>query len=382
MSRYSDRYLNALMAPHKMTSRAELYFGGGKVGDLQLVEGLVNADRGSLVRRTFEGTLDPTNAPASLTDKLTPYGSQLKVFRGIEYNDTTIDEFPVFYGRVESVDFGLNGVTVRCADLAADVVDTRFEVPRTGTRGAQIRHFMRDLIQEAVPGVTVDILTTDTSTITTPSVWDRERSEALQSLAPSISSEWFAMADGTFQIAPLPAVQASPVAVWIVDSGDIGVAIERLTVLDRADVYNSVVVNGEPSDSTPAVYAVARDTNPASPTRWGGPFGKVPAFFSSGVLTSTAQAQATANALLVSAIAGTRSVEVRCVPNAKLRLGDVVFISTGQAGFDGMYYANAFTLPAGPGEPMTMVCDVVLTTTVAGDIVDAPVVFGEGISWP
>lgn len=34
--RYTDRFLNALMDSHAMTARAELFYGGGKVGDISL----------------------------------------------------------------------------------------------------------------------------------------------------------------------------------------------------------------------------------------------------------------------------------------------------------------------------------------------------------
>jgi hypothetical protein len=385
MARYTDRFLNALMYPHRMTARAELYYGGAKVADINLASsaGSVTADRGAASRRTFSATIDPAYIPKSLTGQLTPYGSQLKVWRGIRYADATVEEYPVFFGRVDSMAFSRDAFIVTCSDMASQVADTRFEVPRAATRGNTVVQQMKDLILEAVPGVTIDSSTvTATTTVGVPAVWDRERVEALNNLGESIGAEWYAMPDQTWKISPLPAAIPSGPAVWIIDSGDIGVAVERTTNLDRATVFNAVVVNGEPADSKPPAYGVARDTAIGSPTVWGGAFGKIPNFFSSQFVTTNAQAVTTAQALLGQLVAGTRAVNVSCVPNPKLRLADVVMVSTDQTGFDGLYYVQSFTLPIDPSTPMSIVCNAALDPSASGDLVDAPIVFAEGISWP
>lgn len=382
--RYTDRFLNSLMYPHQMTARAELFYGGGKVGDFDLSSssGEVTADRNAITRRTFSATVDPKMTPKSLTDRLTPYGSQIKVFRGIRYNDNTVEEYPIFFGRIDSLDFSRDSMAIKASDRAADVADTRFEVPRVATAGAQVRNQMRDLITEAVVGATVNITTPNASTITTPAVWDRERTEALDNLGYTIGAEWYAMPDETWAISPLPASTASGPAIWVIDSGDIGVAVARQTNLDRGNVFNAVVVNGEPPDGVPPAYGVARDTNPASPTVWGGAYGKIPMFFSSQFITTNAQAVSVAQALLGESVAGTRAVSVQCIPNPKLRLADVVMISTGQTGFDGLYYVQSFTLPVDPYSPMSIVCNVALNPAANGELFDAPIAFAEGISWP
>lgn len=384
MARYTDRFLEALMYSHRMTARAELFYGGAKVADIDLSssDGSVSADRGAITRRTFTATLDPRQIPTSVTDRITPYGSQLKVWRGIQYNDFAVEEYPVFFGRIDSIDFSRDTFKVTCSDMASQVADTRFESPRTATRGAQITSQMRDLILEAVPGATINITANSTATITTPAVWDRERTEALDNLGFSIGAEWYAMADQSWAISALPASVPSGAASWIIDSGDTGVTISRATNLDRSTVFNAVVVNGEPADQGTPAYGVARDTNASSPTVWGGAFGKVPTFFSSQFVSTNAQAVTTAQSLLGQVIAGTRSVNIECVPNPKVALADVVMVFNDQKGFDGLYYVQSFALPINPGSAMSIVCHTALDPSVNGDLVDAPVILAEGITWP
>lgn len=378
--RYEDPFLNALMFSHQAFVRGELWFAGSKVMDLAFVSGTVAADRGSTVRRRFTGTVDPRTVPLRLDDALTPYGGLIKVWRGVRYPNGQRTEYQVFSGRVESVEFGLTTVAISASDAAAGLVDARFETPYRATRGMKVVDQIKAIIHDVDATAVVTDLTGATNTISTPATWDRERTEALDNLAQTIGAEWFAGPDGVFYINRLPAITGQA-AVWIVDSGDTGVAINRTTAMDRSRVYNAVVVNGEPPDGQSPAYGVARDNDPNSPTRWGGPFGKVPKFFSSQFITTNTQAQNVATEMLGDAVAGTRSVSISCVPNPRLATGDVVYVSTGAGEYDGMYFVNTFNLPLEPETPMTLGCNLALESTAEG-LRPAPRLLGEGVRWP
>ena len=140
-------------------------------------------------------------------------------------------------------------------------------------QGMTVVDNIKAIILDAMPGATFTVTTTASNVINTPATWDRERAEALDHLADLIGCEWMASVDGTFHIDPLPALVESA-AEWIVDAGDVGVTITHVTSLDRAAVYNAVVVNEEPPDGT--ARPMAWPTTPTLPVMWGGPFGKVP----------------------------------------------------------------------------------------------------------
>jgi hypothetical protein len=175
------------------------------------------------------------------------------------------------------------------------------------------------------------------------------------------------------------------------DAGDVdrrSVLISSLVRLDRVSVYNAVVVNGEPPDGQAPAYGVARDVNPNSPTRWGGPFGKVPRFFASQFITTNAQATATANSMLADAISSIQGCRVDCVVNPQLFGSDVVYVQDGNGEFDGMYYFDSLTIPLAPERAMTLVLSSVyveLPPEPPDDIVmlaRAPRRLAEGIRWP
>lgn len=385
-ARYSDPFLNALMYPHQMTCRAELIWQGSIIANIPVVSGSVTVDRQSTVRRTLDAELDPTYAPKVITDRLTPYGSVIRVYRGIRWPNNDITENVVFLGRVDSVEFGRLSLRVRASDLGGFIADARFEKPYTATRNMLIIDQMKALITDAYAAATFTVNTTSTARITTPATWDRERADALDNLAETIGCEWYASADGTFHIDPLPALSAAS-AVWVIDTGDTGVTITRETALDRQAVYNAVVVNGEPPDGQAPAYGVARDANPASLTMWGGPFGKVPRFFSSQFIYTNTQAQNTALSMLGDAVTSTQSVNVGCVANPRLMSGQVVLIqdTLSPSAWDGLYFINSMTLPLDPESAMSLVGKMtVKATTVSGEDVifeRSPIRLAEGISY-
>jgi hypothetical protein len=346
------------MYPHQITARAELLFDGAVLDDVPLVSGTVSADRSSTVRRTAEFEVDPALAPRWETDALTPFGSVIRAFRGIRWPNGDVTEVQVFHGRVDAVDFGRATNRVRCSDAAAAIVDARFERPFTASKGMLVIDQMKAIILDAVADAEFDVdpnVAANTTTITTPATWDRERISALDNLAAVIGADWMASPEGKYRIVQLPTLAGSPPS-WVVDSGDTGVTITHITSLDRAQIYNGMVVNGEPPDGQPPVTGVAHDDGPFSPTRWGGPFGMVPKFFSSQFITTQAQADSVALSMLGDVVSGARSVEITCVPNPRVQTNDVIYVNDGSdSDWSGMYYAHSLSLPLDPELPMTII---------------------------
>src|SRR5215831_16668999 len=164
VTRYASRFLNALMDSHHIYIRAELWYANALVGPLNVVSGSVSADRNSAVRRTANLTIDPTAiTDATLGPKLNPYGSEVKCWRGVRYPDNTVEQYQIFTGRIDSIDKAIDGVSLRCSDRAATVVDARFTSPRTLPYGQNLNDVAKSLIQECFgtppPGVLYDTAT-------------------------------------------------------------------------------------------------------------------------------------------------------------------------------------------------------------------------------
>lgn len=96
--------------------------------------------------------------------------------------------------------------------------------------------------------------------------------------------------------------------------------------LSDADIYNQVVVRSWDAQQA-TILATAQVT--AGPLRYGGPMGRVPTFVASQFVTTTAQAQAYANAQLpiVSRLPAV-TYTIQCAPDPRLEVWDVITFST------------------------------------------------------
>jgi len=395
MTRYSDPFLEALMYSHQVSVRGELWPIGAVRGlPLAIVSGSVSADRNAVVRRTAQLTVDPTFAPASIHDALTPYGAQIKLWRGIRYINGAVEEYPIFNGRVESVDNSIDGINVRGSDRAADIVDAKFATPAEGvayygTGTTKVTEEAKKFILQVVPTATVTIRSTSSAYVGRAMTNDQDRADLVTTLVTAAGAEWYADPTGVFYIDPLPAV-ISPTTqpVWIVDSGDVGVTIDRAATLDRQGVYNQVVVDGEAVGGTQGAHSFWHvpgvgepEFDPNNPMYYGGPYGKVTGFFSGQAVNSTQAALDLAKVLCLNSIAKTRSIQVTCVPNPKLRLGEVVRVYGLSEGIDGMYYVQQMELPLGPDDAMTMSLNESVELTSASYRMAGRRI-PEGASWP
>ena len=115
--------------------------------------------------------------------------------------------------------------------------------------------------------------------------------------------------------------------VWLIDTGTRGVMVEAEEALDRTGVYNGVLVVGQNTASDAPVSALVTDNDPASPTRWGGPFGKVVRVEQSSAVQSSAQAASSADVLLDRKLGLTRSIVLTTAPNPALESGDIIDVA-------------------------------------------------------
>jgi Domain of unknown function (DUF5047) len=389
--RYSDVFLNTLMDSHQVTVRGELYYGGTKVGDLNVVNGTVTCDRQASVRRTATLTLDPTAATdAVLGPNLHPFGPRVRLYRGVRYASGLADEAQVFSGRVDTVDESLGGVELRCSDEAAQVVDARFphETPASAYGQSLVRNLARALIQECFPTpptVTFDAgVAANNLTVQPATSFAQERSDALDSLCTQLQAEWYAMPDGTFAITTLPG-DISPLTTpaWVIDSGDSGVLVSRVTTTDRANVANGVFVASEPVGGTTPAYGshtISAADDPTGQMVWGGVFGKVPRFYTGQQVNSTAAAQALAQRLALNQLSVPHAVAVECVVNPRLMLTSVVRVYDRRVDLDQMMYVQAMTIPLAPDQPMRLTLYRSLIQTPTG-ITAQPLAVPPGCTW-
>lgn len=291
--------------------------------DHEIISGAVTANLTNRVTRTASFVLSDEWYPRTADDALSPEEAVVHIDAGLQYGDGSTELFPVFTGRVHDVTRDPGGtVAFRCEDLAQDVIDFRFEQPRVSQRPGILQE-IRELILEALPQATFG---TDTVLDgTTPQlVWDEDRGQALDDLAEALGGRWFTLGDGSFVVRSFDYAPGPVVRQYLDGPG--GSMVASSIARTRSGVANSVVIVSERADGTPPVRVPVRDTASASPTRFGGPFGRVSQIIKVQTPFTTSQAQVFGRAQLRAATALTEQWSSTVVPDYVLEPGDTVTV--------------------------------------------------------
>jgi len=328
----------------------------GVLTDVPISDGTVTFDAGSQVRRSADLTIaDPTLWPVDPLAALSVVGSEIGIEYGVVLPGVGTTWIPLMRGPVQEVKRSRpsdTGLTVSVADRASWIVEARFYVPTQTLSGATVVSEITRLITEVRPDVTVTDMTGSGAAAAVLDI-DRKRWEdGIEKLADSIQAEVYADRFGGFVIAPAPTFDGDP--VWTVDAGPEGVLVQVDEVLSRERVYNAVVASGERTDGTPSVYAVATDDDVASPTYYGGLFGKRPFFYTSSLLTTYDQCLLTASARLDRVRGLNATVSVQTVPNPLLDPGDLIAVVPEVGGAPQLHVVDKITIPLTPGSPQSL----------------------------
>lgn len=320
--------------------------------------GTVAVDSGQFVRRQLSVTIAATElTPTDAKALLAPYGTELKAYAGIWFPGGT-EWCPLGTFRIqtaeqtESGDSGSSGIAVTADDRCCYLVDARFpaiQQSQASTVVAEISRLVAAGLPAGMPSM-VDL--TGSSTACPKQTYDeKDRAAAIQKLAASISAEFFFDVDGVPTLRPAPLATGTP--VWSIDAGLNGVLVSAKRSASREHIYNAIFASGSRADGTPSSYGAAYDTDPGSPTFWGGPFGYKPAFYASPVLTTSTQCTLAATTMLARYVGAGWTIELTSVPNPALDTGDVVKVVLND-GTTQTHIVDGFGVPLDLSGPMTL----------------------------
>lgn len=316
-------YQNTLPAPHKRAFIVDVtdIDGATRASGIKPLDGSVNASLTQRVTRSADFLLEDVWYPATADDPLSPEHAVVHISAGVEYGTGLTELFPIFTGRIDTVDRRPDGtVAFNCFDLANDVIDYRFEQPRSTAQPTTLAE-IRTMILEALPQA---VFGTDTVTDTpTPALtWDEDRGQALDDLANSVGGRWYALGDGSFVVRSFSYTEGPVVATYA--DGPRGVVSTATTSRSRAGAFNSVVVVSERTDGSDPVRVPARVSNPANPLFFGGKYGKVSQIIKVQTPLSVTQAQMLATTQLNASAALREQWTVGMVPDMTLEPGDTI----------------------------------------------------------
>jgi Domain of unknown function (DUF5047) len=328
MQAVSARFLAALRVSHTVRVRALIYRPGNPLPlEARVTGGQLRSDRDARVTR--QGTLSVAFAAAENFPDLRelPFGGYARIERGLMYADGSEELVPIGHLRIDSVSWEgeAGAATLTLSDRMAQVQDEPFTVP--WAPGALKPSDAARAAVEQVFGATIPYtILTDPATepaLTPDTIYEQDRAQAVGDLAAAVQAEAYFDPAGGFVLRPAPDLEELE-PVWALDAGEAGVLAGAVESLDRTTIRNGVAVRGQAAADSAPIYALAVDDDPASPTLWGGPFGKVALVTTLTGATTQGQADETAATLLRLRLGLARSLTLRAVPNPALEPGDAI----------------------------------------------------------
>lgn len=329
----SDAFLRSLRGSHRMVARATVVSGFptgvAPVGtEIPIESGDVQYDASAKIRASLDLSIPGDYWPELPTDLVNPYGAEMFIERGIVLGGGLREWVSQGYYRIDSVEQDdASGGLVRVSgkDRMAGLIDARLEAPFQFPDNTTVSTLFNTLVLDVYPTATIEYDFTPAA-VSFPGnhFAEQDRFGFLADVVRALGKVWFWDYRGVLIVADAP----NPTEpLWQVNSGADGVLVAMGRERSRDGVYNAVVAHGEtPGQGEPA-RAVARDLGATSPTRWGGPFGKVPRYYGSSFLTTDAQAGTAAAAILTRSLGLPYSVDFQSVANPALEPLDPVEIT-------------------------------------------------------
>lgn len=315
---------DALSASHEMTLTV-LILRGGQV--IPVEEGIVDmscqATLGTQGGRSASLTIE-----RSLVDRdglFDLYQDEVIIRTGVR----GVGDIPLFVGRVDGLDDDETGkVVVNLFSRADELKRAKFEAPYPSTKGLLVTQQMRAIIQSINGDWQLISTVVNDGTVPT-AVWEEDPGQALDDLAVGINALWSPDRTGDFTVITNPyTLETEPEPVAVLRDGEDGVLVQVRHLRTREQINNSVTVIVERTDGLAPIRVTARDTDPASPTLWGGAFGKQNEVIKTQTTLNRAAATTLAQRRLAQSLALARSWSITLPPGIGQVLdpGDLVAV--------------------------------------------------------
>ena len=323
-----------LSSAYTVAATVESWLGSEYLGAVPVEDGSVSWDASQQVQGTLSLSVPRAGAagdedwrdwdPTDPTHPLACFGQVLHVSMTIgSLISSAWWTVPLGRFLITSVEPGPSTVRVTGKSLLQRLEEDRLTEPMAPDPAGSMASELRRLIGSRM-GLIIDPALRD---YPCPSMtWGESRIDAVYEIARSWPAVVREGGDGILYVSPPTPDPTSRPDLRLSD-GDEGTVVGVAASVSRDKIYNRVVARGQSSDEgSPSFQAVADQLS--GPMRVDGPYGVVPRFFSSPLITSTAQAKSTAEAMLADAVRKKIKVPVEHAPDPRIRLDAHVEVET------------------------------------------------------
>ena len=330
------------------------YLAGTEVATLDVTGGSVTADarRSQLRNGSVELAPSADMTLAEAYDLLATPGLELALRRGFRLPDGS--EVTAALGRfiVDEVAYETSAsgeqLAATLSDLSARIARARWADPYQVASGTALADALNAILADRWPDVSTVITSSNCPDTMTAGCVFEAGSESdpwadAQALATAHGYALHFDTEGRAAVTVVPdAASVSPRFTFARGATAIVTDESRAVPMER--IRNGVIATGEGTELETPCRGEAWDDDPASPTYRYGPFGQVPRFYSSPLLTTDAMCETAAQTLLRSMLGRSETLSWQHVVHPGLEPLDVVALEAA-AGTLRNYVLDALTIP-------------------------------------
>jgi hypothetical protein len=374
----SAAFKAAVRTDHIVIAKAEVWASDQKLQEINISEGSVSVNSSSAVRRTCEVTLVTGRELASLVpdndfDLLTPFGNELRLFRGVQYYDGTQEYVPLGVFVITSVEIkdtneGVS-ISLEGVDRSIKISRNKWTEPYQMVNGS-LEDSLADLLRDRYPDAQTNF--TATNVTINQVVLGTERNNDPWKDAVEISElvgyDLFFDANGIVQLAPFPTLDGSTIVANFKEGEETTILDLNRTISTR-ETYNGVIYIIEGAEVPVPIRVEVFDEDSTSPTYRFGKFGEVPIFVNSNLLRTEAEAIIAASSLLNLYIGAQETISWNSLVDPTLDVQDVVYIKAEGAKVDRVVIIDSLSIPLTPEASMSAVARTVRVVATGEEVV-------------
>lgn len=347
----------AIRTDHIAIAKAEIWNQEQKLITLDIAQGDVEISVQSATRRSCTVSLVTSRRTDNLVpdtdfDYLTPFGNELRLYRGVEFTDGTQEYVPlgVFVMTDINVEDTNEGVflQIKGQDRAIIVSRNKWTEPYQMVSGS-LESSIQALLQDRFTDVQVNFPTTNVTIQQV--ILGAERSNDPWKDALEICElggyDLFFDVDGVATMRQFPSLDGSPVVATF-QEGDDTVITSLSRDISTRDTYNGIIYVVEGSNITTPIRVEVWDEDPSSPTYRYGVFGEAPTFITTNLLATQTEALNAATVLLNKFIGAQERVAFSSLVDPTLDANDVVYVKTDGAKVDRLVIIDEIRVPLAP----------------------------------
>lgn len=351
----------AIVKSHTVIAKAEIWASDQKLSTLNIANGTVTVSAKNATRRVCEVTLstsraDDNDVPDNDYDLLTPFGNELRLYRGIQYSDGTQEYIPlgVFVITDVAINDRADGVAIKVMGEDRSIIVSRSKWLEpyqmvSGTLESSITAMLQSRysdVQVSFPttGITIGQVVLGADKANDP--WK----DAVQ-ICELVGYDLYFDVTGVVTMKPFPTLDGA-VVVATYEEGNGTTITELDRTISTKETFNGVVYTVSGTQVTTPIKVTVWDEDSTSPTYRYGKFGQVPIFISSNLVQTTDAATTAATNLLYTYIGSQETINWNSLVDPTLDVQDVVYVKSVGAKVNRLVIIDALTVPLSPDAQM------------------------------